>query len=83
MVIRKPDRVAAGLPLSALLSQVLAAFAIDYERERLGHLQDVSNFLRFVGDEGVPLARAQVLGGVSGNGKTAHERHVDVVVEPV
>lgn len=82
VVMRKRDSVAADLPLPALLSQVLAAFAIDYERERLGHLQDVSNFLRFVGDEGVPLARAQVLGGVSGNGKTAHERHVDVVVEP-
>ena len=82
VVMRKPDRLATDLPLPALLSQVLAAFALDYERERLGHLQEVSNFLRFVGDAGVPLARAQVLGGVSGNGKTAHERHVDVVVEP-
>ena len=82
VVMRNPDGVAGNLPLPALLSQVLAAFAIDYVRERLGHLQDVSNFLRFVGDEGVPLARAEILGGVSGNGKTAHERHVDVVVEP-
>lgn len=81
VILREPDSVAADLPLAALLSQVLAAFAIDYERERLGHLQAVSNFLRFVGDEGVTLERAQVLGGVSGNGKTLHERHLDVVVE--
>ena len=82
VVIREPDSAAGDLPLPALLSQVLAAFAIDYERERLGHLQAVSNFLRFVGDDGVTLQRAQALGGVSGNGKTLHERHLDVVVEP-
>ena len=82
VVIREPGRVAGNLPLPALLSQVLAAFAIDYERERLGHLPVVSNFLRFVGDEGVTLERAQALGGVSGNGKTLHERHLNVVVEP-
>ena len=82
VVIREPGSTAADLPMPALLSQVLGAFAIDYERERLGHLSAVSNFLRFVGDDGVTLERAQVLGGVSGNGKTLHERHVDVVVEP-
>ncbi|MYA16803.1 MAG: hypothetical protein F4Z28_08565 [Gammaproteobacteria bacterium] len=53
VVIREPGSAARHLPLPALLSQVLAAFAIDYERERLGHLSVVSNFLRFVGDEGV------------------------------
>ncbi|MDE0190079.1 MAG: hypothetical protein OXQ90_01875 [Gammaproteobacteria bacterium] len=82
VVIREPGSAVADLPLPALLSQVLAAFAIDYERERLGHLSVVSNFLRLVGDEGVTLERAQALGGVSGNGKTLHERHLDVVVEP-
>ena len=70
------------MALPALLSQVLAAFAIDYERERLGGLQAVSNFLRFVADDGVTLEHAQALGGVSGNGKTLHERHLRVVVEP-
>ena len=82
VVVREPGNASGDLPLPALLSPVLAAFAIDYERERLGHLPTVSNFLRFVGDEGVTLARAQALGGVSGNGKTLHERHLDVVVEP-
>lgn len=82
VVLREPGSDTRHLPLPALLSQVLAAFAIDYEREQFGSLQAVSNFLRFVGDDGVTLGRAQALGGVSGNGKTLHERHLDVVVEP-
>ena len=47
-----------------------------------GGLNRTSNFLRFVGDDGIPLEQAQALGGVSGNSKTLHERHLDVVVEP-
>ena len=82
VVLRKPGTDTRHLPLPALLSQVLAAFAIDYEREGFGSLPAVSNFLRFVGDDGVTLGRARALGGVSGNGKTLHERHRDVVVEP-
>lgn len=82
VVPREPAGTSRNLPLPALLSQTLAAFAIDYERERLGSLQVVSNFLRFVPDDGIALAEAGTLGGVSGNGKTLHERHLDVVVEP-
>ena len=82
VVRREPGDTSRELPLPALLSQTLAAFAIDYERERLGSLQLVSNFLRFVPDDGIALAEARTLGGVSGNGKTLHERHLDVVVEP-
>lgn len=81
VVLRKPGRDTRHLPLPALLSQVLAAFAIEYEREGFGSLPAVSNFLRFVGDDGVTLGRARALGGVSGNGKTLHERHKDVIVE--
>ncbi|MCY4011623.1 MAG: hypothetical protein OXG82_02790 [Gammaproteobacteria bacterium] len=82
VVLREPGSDARALPLPALLSQVLAAFAIDYDRERLGGLNRTSNFLRFVGDDGMALEQAQTLGRVSGNGKTLHERHLDVVVEP-
>ena len=82
VVLREPGSTSRELPLSALLSEALAAFAIDYQRERLGGLQLVSNFLRFVPDDGIALEKAQTLGGVSGNGKTLHERHLDVVVEP-
>ena len=82
VVLREPGSDAGNLPLPALLSQVLAAFAIDYDRERLGGLNRTSNFLRFIGDDGMALEQAQTLGRVSGNGKTLHERHLDVVVEP-
>ena len=82
VVLRPSGRPAADLPLPALLAQALAAFAIDYERERIGQLRAVSTFLRFVDDDGMALGRAGALGGVSGNGKTLHERHLDVVVEP-
>ena len=82
VVLREPDSVTRRLPLPALLSQALAAFAIDYEREQFGSLPAASNFLRFVGDDGVTLGCAQDLGGVAGNGKSLHERHLDVVVEP-
>ncbi len=82
VVLRDAGDSSRDLPLPALLSQALAAFAIDYERERLGGLQPVSNFFRFVPDDGIALAEARTLGGVSGNGKTLHERHLDVVVEP-
>lgn len=82
VVLREPGSDTRQLPLPALLSQVLAAFAIDYERERFGSLPAASNFLRLVGDDGMTLGRARALGGVSGNGKTLHERHRDVVVEP-
>lgn len=82
VVLREPGSDTRHLPLPALLSQVLAAFAIDYEREQFGSLPAASNFLRLVGDDGMTLGRAQVLGGVSGNGKSLHERHRDVVVEP-
>lgn len=82
VVLRQPGGDTGHLPLPALLSQVLAAFAIDYERERFGSLPAASNFLRFVGDDGMTLGRARVLGGVTGNGKSLHERHRDVVAEP-
>ncbi len=82
VVLRDPGSDTRHLPLPALLSQVLAAFAIEYEREQFGSLPAVSNFLRFVRDDGVTLGRAQALGGVAGNGKSLHERHLDVVVEP-
>lgn len=82
VVLRDSGHSSRDLPLPALLSQALAAYAIDYEGERLGGLQPVSNFFRFVPDDGIALAEARTLGGVSGNGKTLHERHLDVVVEP-
>ncbi len=84
-VVRDTQKDAAELPLPALLSQVLAAFTIDYERDIRGYgagLGFTSNFLQFVGDEGTTLEQASALAGIVGNGKSALERHLVVVVAP-
>lgn len=77
-----PRRAAAGNePLFALLSIALAAFAIDYERERLGDLRTASTLLQGVPDEGTPLPAVRDQ-GVVGSGRSTPERHLVVVVEP-
>ena len=81
MVLRDPQSDVSDLPLPALLSKVLAAFTIDYERERLGWLGPASNLLQFIDDDGTTLGRAAA-SGVKGNGKSLLERHLVVVVEP-
>lgn len=70
-----------GLPLSALLSKVLAAFTIDYEEERLGPLSAASVFLAQVPEDAISLARARSICDVVGTGKSAPERHLCVAVE--
>ena len=79
-VLRDPESDVSDQPLSALLSKVLAAFTIDYERERLGWLATASRFLQFV-DDGTTLGQASA-SGVNGTGKSLLERHLVVVVEP-
>ncbi len=81
VVLRDRNSDVSDLPLPALLSKVLAAFTIDYEREQLGWLAPASNLLRFVDDDGTTLGRASA-SGVKGNGKSLLERHLVVVVEP-
>jgi len=73
---------ADSLPLSALLSKVLAQFTLDYEGERLGALAWASLFLRHLPDQGISLACARTLDGSLGNGKSGPERHLCVVIEP-
>ena len=70
------------LPLSALLSKVLAAFTMEYEEEHLGPLGAASVFLANVPDDAISLARARAICDVVGTGKSAPERHLCVVVEP-
>ena len=85
VVLRDCSTDVTRLPLSALLSKALAAFGIDYERGMRGHgtgIDFVANFLRFVGDDGVELKTASAMGGVTGNGRSALERHFVVVAEP-
>ena len=71
---------ATELPLYALVSIVLAAFALDYERERLGDLRSASTLLQDLDDEGVPLERVRHH-GVVGSRRSTPERHLVVVVE--
>ena len=55
----------AGLPLPALLSRVLVAFAVEYERESAASLAISANVLRVLGDGWTPLRDLPSLGGVS------------------
>jgi DNA-binding MarR family transcriptional regulator len=56
---------AASLPLPALLSKVLLAFAIDFESESEVSLAISANVLRLVGEEGVRVRDLPRLAGVS------------------
>jgi DNA-binding MarR family transcriptional regulator len=80
-VLRHERDTLAGLPLSALLSQVLVAFAIDYEREAFDSMATAANVLRLMGDEGVPLRQLPPGAAVTGTGKSGLERHGKLVVE--
>ena len=78
--------VAPGLDLSALLSQVLLAFTIDFEREsRLAHAIS-ANALRVLTEQGVRIKDLPRVTGVSVEAISASvkflERHDCVVVEP-
>ncbi len=78
MEIRRSRSGATHLPLSALLSQVLVAFTIEFdnEYERRIRQSDVgshflvslvmwSNFMRFLGDEGLSVRDLSILAGES------------------
>jgi methyltransferase (TIGR00027 family) len=54
-----------ALPLSALLSRVLLAFALEYEREAGLALAVAANVLRVLGSEGTRLRDLPVLTGIS------------------
>jgi len=59
-VPRESTANVVGLPLTALLSQALVAFAIDYERERRGPIQWAANILPVIdGDatNGTPISK--------------------------
>jgi len=53
------------LPLSALLSRVLVAFAVEFERETATSLAISANVLRVLGDDWAPVRDLPVLAGVS------------------
>ncbi|HEU0315993.1 MAG TPA: MarR family transcriptional regulator [Solirubrobacteraceae bacterium] len=53
------------LPLSVLLSQVLHAFALEYEQHARASLAFSANVLRLVGDDGADIAKLPRRSGVS------------------
>ena len=62
----RPDGTAPeALPLSALLSRVLLAFALEYEREARLSLAVAANVLRVLGSEGTRLRELPALTGTS------------------
>lgn len=59
------DSIGAQLPLPALLSRVLLAFAIDFERESDLSLAISANVMRVSGEKGVKVRDLPLLTGVS------------------
>lgn len=64
-VPRQPTSSVEGLPLTALLSQALVAFAIDYEKERRGPIQWAANVLQGIADDGVEVPSLPKTGTIS------------------
>ena len=62
---RPDDTAPEALPLSALLSRVLLAFALEYEREAGLSLAVAANVLRVLGSEGTRLRELPALTGTS------------------
>jgi hypothetical protein len=85
-VVLRDDRDAvSNLALTALASQALTAFTIDYDEDaesQLGGLHGVVTFLRLVTNAGMPLGEASPIAGVNGTGRSRFERHRLVTVEP-
>jgi DNA-binding MarR family transcriptional regulator len=77
----------ADLPLSALLSRVLLAFAIDFERESAVSLAISANVLRVLDDGGVRVRDLPTLTGVSKESVAMSAGYLEkvgcVTIEPV
>ncbi len=64
VVLRGEGDTVSPLPLAALLSQALVAFAIDYECDAHMGLAQSANILRLIDDDGVALDDLPALAGV-------------------
>lgn len=80
-VLREGGDPLTGLPLSALLSQAVVAFAIDYEREACEAMATAANLLRVIGDEGLLLRELPPGASGVGWGDLRPGRHGKLVVE--
>ena len=81
-VVRGDGDTVRGLPLTALLSQLLVAFTIDYAEANGGVLVLVEGFVRGFGTRNaVPMKHLPAVLGVNGTGKSLLERHGFVSVK--
>ena len=82
-VVTRPHKTQSrSRSLPALLSQTLTQFALDYEAERLGRLGLTALFFQHLPDEGMSLKCAREFQPITGNGKSLHERHLYIAIEP-
>jgi hypothetical protein len=79
-VVRGETDTLSDLPITALLSQTLMAFAIDYEDKFPWPLANTATVLRHIGPDPRPLADLPVDHEIKGNGKSLLERHLIVAV---
>ena len=75
----EPDQV-SDLPITALLSQTLMAFTIDYEDRFPWMLANTATVLHHIGTEPRPLSELPSDHGITGKGKSLLERHLIVTV---
>ena len=82
VVTRSQSAASGSRSFPAQLCQILTQFALDYESANVGRLGLTTVFFRHIPDEGISLAQARALQPVTGNGKSLHERHMNIVIEP-
>lgn len=82
VVLRRSHKTTNSLPLTTLLCHTLTQFALDYEADQLGRLGLTALFFQHLPDEGMSLGEARKLTPITGNGKSLHELHMNVVLEP-
>ncbi|MEY2470067.1 MAG: hypothetical protein QOF21_2765 [Actinomycetota bacterium] len=80
-VIRSGSDSAAGLPLSALLSQAIMDFTIRYESGFTWALSSTVHALLKFPDDGMLLTDAPSEAGLTGDGKSLLERHLIAEVD--
>jgi hypothetical protein len=75
-VVRGAGDTVSDLPLTALLSQVLMAFTVDYEDRFPWPLANTMNVLSHLSEKPRPLDELPEGHGIAGNGKSLTERHL-------
>jgi hypothetical protein len=81
-VVRGEEDSVTSVSVTALLSQALVAFTIDYEDRFPWPLANTATVLCHIDKEPRPLADLPAGHGIKGNGKTLLERHLIVNVTP-